>query len=70
LNFLNCAAFPPAAGGNIAPFMPHPIAEQHTNPLAYYTSILRSRSFPVAGTYTYHSKRYGTTGTILVVTDP
>jgi hypothetical protein len=62
----DCVLFPAASGGNIAPFFPDVIALQNQD-FAYFSTIMQSRTFPVAGTYTYHSKRYpSATGKVTV----
>jgi hypothetical protein len=64
---LNCSFAPPNGAGNIAPFFPDTAAAKAGNIFGYVPSVQRARSFPVAGTYTYHSRRYpSATGKIIV----
>jgi plastocyanin len=65
---LYCELFPDDGdGGNIAPFFPDTAALRAGDVLGYYGSLSRARTFPVEGTYTYHSRRYpSATGKIIV----
>lgn len=68
----NCNSLtPPTGGGNIPPFAPDTAARSAGDFVTYFHSIIRGRTFPIAGTYTYHSRRYpSATGKIVVRTDP
>lgn len=72
-----CNVFPSTGGGNIPSFAPDTAA--YTAYLStgdilkyfqYLPTAVRARTFPAAGTYTYHSRRYGTKGTIIVAAGP
>jgi hypothetical protein len=69
LSFIFCVPSS-GGGGNIPAFgfdeTKYQAAQQGGNNLAYLYSYLQARSFPVAGTYTYHSLLWGTTGAIVV----
>lgn len=66
-----CPVFPPTGSGNIPPFALDTALLTAGDVYGYYGSEVRARSFPVAGTYFYHSRRYPTaTGEIIVRTDP
>ena len=64
-SIVSCAkagATDPGGGGNIAPFgEPQDLTAPHLT-----SGNCRSRSFPTAGTYTYHSPLTGATGQIIV----
>ncbi|HXC24487.1 MAG TPA: hypothetical protein VNU46_01130 [Gemmatimonadaceae bacterium] len=64
---------PPMGGGNIPPFgfdsASWALAVNGEGSVPLYSSIYQARSFPIAGTYPYHSRLYGTTGEIIVRKD-
>ena len=71
--FRNCIAFPPDGGGNIPAFgddtakfnAAYNLQTQEAW-MAVNLAHTQARSFPVAGTYTYHSRVFGTGGVIIV----
>jgi hypothetical protein len=66
-NFIDCTLAPPNGAGNIAPFFPDFDAAMAGDIFGYIRSYEAARSFPVAGTYSYHSRRYpNATGRIIV----
>jgi hypothetical protein len=67
----NCSFFPATGGGNIAPFFPDTAALTSGDVLAYVGSRMRARTFPIAGTYPYHSRRYPSAhGKVIVEATP
>jgi hypothetical protein len=67
----DCSFFPPTGGGNIAPFFPDPGALASGDYPAYVGSLVQARTFPVAGTYPYHSRRYPSAhGKVIVEATP
>lgn len=66
-----CALFPLSGPGNIPPFQPDTAALKAGNYTVYQASAIKGRTFPIPGTYTFHSRRYpSATGKIIVRSDP
>jgi hypothetical protein len=61
--FFGLTTIPASGGGNIASFQ----GDTTGGVVAKLISQIRARSFPVAGTYHFHSELYHTTGTIVVL---
>lgn len=65
----NCLP-PTGVGGNIAPFgfddAKYQAATSGGDANPFFFSVVQARSFPRAGTYTYHSRLYGTAGAVIV----
>jgi hypothetical protein len=49
-----------SGGGNIAPFTPR------QNPSQFFLLFIRSRQFPRAGRFPWHSTKTGVSGTVVV----
>jgi hypothetical protein len=58
--------FPYTGRGNIPAIYFDQSAIDNEDYDTYYRKIRAARSFPVAGTYHYHSEIYGSTGTVIV----
>ena len=61
------SVIPMQGGGNIPTFAGLDTLSVNQNGFAFTSPATRARSFPVAGTYRYHSVLYGTTGIIHVL---